>query len=59
MTVPTIIATGVAVLVVVGAVAFRLLFGASQVAAAGALGRVRLPKSWQRFLYGERKERSN
>jgi len=55
MTVPALIASGVAVLVVIAAVAFRLLFGASQVAAAAGLGRIRIPKSWRRFLFDEHK----
>jgi hypothetical protein len=56
MTTPAIIASGVVILVVLAAVAFRLLFGASQVASASALGRLNLPKSWRRFLLGERDE---
>jgi len=30
------------------------LFGASQLTSAAALGRLNLPKSWRRFLLGER-----
>lgn len=54
MTTPAIIASSVAILLVLGAVAFRLLFGASQLASAAALGRLNLPKTWRRFLLGER-----
>lgn len=54
MTTPAIIAAGVAILLGLGAVAFRLLLGASQLASAAALGRLNLPKTWRRFLLGER-----
>jgi hypothetical protein len=54
MTTPAIIASGVAILVVLGAVTFRLLVGAGQLTSAHALGRLNLPKSWRRFLLGER-----
>lgn len=45
-------AVAVTVLFVVGLVVFRLLWGASQLAAVSAFGRVKLPKSWQRWLFG-------
>jgi hypothetical protein len=57
MTMPAVIASGIAILIVLGAVAFRLLLGAGQLASASALGRLNLPKSWRRFLLGERNER--
>jgi hypothetical protein len=41
------------ILFVFGLVVFRLAFGASQLAAGSALGRFKLPKSWQRWLLGE------
>jgi hypothetical protein len=53
MNTPALIASGVAVLIVVAAIAFRLLFGGSQVAAVAGLGRLRIPKSWRRFLFDE------
>lgn len=49
-----LVATGVTVLIVMGAIIFRLLFGASQVAGLAALGRLpKLPKTWRRFLFDE------
>ena len=57
MNTAALIATGTTVLIVVAAIVFRLLFGASQVAGLAALGRLpRLPRSWQRFLFGESKD---
>jgi hypothetical protein len=57
---PTLIATGVIVLILLAAIVFRLLFGASQVAALAGLGRLpKLPKSWRRFLFDERDDKSN
>jgi hypothetical protein len=54
-----LILAGVAVVMAVGAAVFRLLFGASQVAALAALGRLpRLPKAWRSFLLGERGNRA-
>jgi len=53
MTIPALIASAVAVLLLIAAIAFRLLFGASQVAAAAGLGRLPIPKSWRRFLFDE------
>jgi len=49
-----IIAVGLTVLFVLALVVYRLLWGASQVAALDGLGRLpKLPKSWRRFLFGE------
>jgi hypothetical protein len=58
MTTSAIIAFGVAVLVVLAAVVFRLLVGAGQLASAGALGRLNIPKSWRQFLLGEKNRTS-
>jgi hypothetical protein len=47
--------TILAVVVVVALVVFRVLFGASQMAAAAGLGRTsKYPKSWRRWLFGEK-----
>jgi hypothetical protein len=52
---PVLIASGTAVLIVVVAIIFRLLFAGSQIASNAALGRLpQLPKSWRRWLLGER-----
>jgi hypothetical protein len=60
MNTSALIASGVAILVVLAAIIFRLLFGASQVAGAAALGRLpKLPKSWRRFLFDEHDDRSS
>lgn len=60
MNTPALIASGAAVLIVVAAIVFRLLFGASQVASLAALGRLpKLPRSWERFLFGQSKDKSN
>lgn len=48
-----ILAVTATIVFVPALVAFRLLFGASQVAAGSALGRFRTPKGWQRWLFGE------
>jgi hypothetical protein len=53
MAMPALIASGVTILAVLAAIAFRLLFGASQLAAMGGLGRLPVPKSWRRFLFDE------
>jgi hypothetical protein len=51
----TLIATSLTVLVVLGLVAYRLLWAASSVAAAAGLGRLsKLPKGVRRWLFGER-----
>lgn len=50
---PNVLAAACLVLFVFGVIAFRLAFGASQVAAGAALGRFKLPKSWQLWLLGE------
>jgi hypothetical protein len=48
---------GGTVLILAGAIVFRLLFGASQASALAALGRLpTLPKSWRRFLLGEQRQ---
>ena len=45
------------VLVVLGVVAYRLLWAASSVASARGLGRLpKLPKSWRRRLFDERND---
>jgi hypothetical protein len=60
MNTPALIATSATVLIVLAAIIFRLLFGASQVASNAALGRLpKLPKSWRRFLFDEHDDRSN
>jgi len=57
---PTLIASLVTGLIVLVAVIYRLLWGASQVAGLSALGRLpKLPKSWRRWLFGERNNTSN
>ena len=60
MSTSTLIASGVTVLIVLAAIIFRLLLGASQVAGLAALGRLpKLPKSWRRFLFDEHDDRAN
>jgi hypothetical protein len=60
MSTPALIASAAAVLIVVAAIVFRLLVGASQVAGLAALGRLpKLPRSWRRFLLDERSDKSN
>jgi len=60
MSTSTLIASGVTVLIVLAAITFRLLLGASQVAGLAALGRLpKLPKSWRRFLFDEHDDRPN
>jgi hypothetical protein len=60
MRMSALILSGVAVLVVLGAVAFRLLVGASQLAGLAAHGRLpMLPKSWRRFLLDEHYHKPN
>jgi hypothetical protein len=54
MTMSALIAPAVTILFVLGLVAYRLLWAASSVASAAALGRAsKLPKSWRRWLLGE------
>jgi hypothetical protein len=49
-----LIASAVTVLIVAGAIAFRLLWAGSQAASGAALGSLPiLPKSWRRWLLGE------
>lgn len=56
----TLVASGVTALIVLAAIIFRLLFGASQVAGLAALGRLpKLPRSWRRFLFDEHDDKSN
>jgi hypothetical protein len=51
----SLIAAALTVLLVIGLVIFRLLWAASQTASAAGLGRLpMLPKSWRRWLFGER-----
>jgi hypothetical protein len=60
MNTPALIATGATVLIVLAAIIFRLLFGASQVAALAGLGRLpKLPRSWRRFLFDEHDDKCN
>jgi hypothetical protein len=56
----TLIASITTVVLVAGLVIVRLLFAGSQMAAGAALGRgPQLPKSWRRWLLGERNNSSN
>jgi hypothetical protein len=48
-----LLAAALTILFVFGLVVFRVLWGASQPAAGSALGRFRLPRSWQRWLFDE------
>jgi hypothetical protein len=51
----SLIASAVRVLLVLGILVYRLVWAASQVASSAGLGRLpRLPKSWRRWLFGER-----
>jgi hypothetical protein len=51
---PTLIASALTILFVLGLVVYRLLWAGSQVASAAGLGRLpKLPKSWRRWLFGE------
>jgi len=55
----TLIASLITVGIVVGCVIFRLLWLASATAAAAGLGRLPiLPKTWRRWLFGERNDAS-
>ena len=55
----TLIASALTALFVLSLVVLRLLWGASQVASASALGRLpKLPKSWRRLLFGEKSDTS-
>ena len=52
-----LIASALTVLVVLGLVAYRMLWAASQVASSAGLGRISiLPKNWRRWLLGEPKD---
>jgi hypothetical protein len=54
------IASFFTVLVVLGVVAYRLLWAASSVASAAGLGRLpKLPKGWRRWLFGEHNSSSS
>jgi hypothetical protein len=56
----TLIASITTVVLVAGLVIVRLLFAGSQMAAGAGLGRgPQLPKSWRRWLFGERNKASN
>ena len=49
-----LITSAITILIVAGAVAFRLLWAGSQAASSAALGSLpMLPKSWRRWLLGE------
>ena len=54
----TILAVTLTLLFALGLVFLRVVFGASQLAAGAALGRFKLPASWQRWLLGERRSQS-
>jgi hypothetical protein len=57
MSTSSLIASAITVLFVLGLVAYRLLWAASQTASAAGLGRLpKLPKSWRRVLFGERND---
>lgn len=58
MNTPHVLAAAVTILFVFGLVVFRVARGASQMAAGSALGRFKLPTSWQRWLFGERDRRA-
>jgi hypothetical protein len=56
----SLIATSLTVLLVLGLVAYRLLWAASSVASAAGLGRFsRVPKGVRRWLFGEHKDASH
>jgi hypothetical protein len=56
----TLIATSLTFLLVLGLVAYRLLWAASSVAAAAGLGRFSiLPKGVRRWLFGEHNDASH
>jgi len=56
----TLIASLSTAAVVLAFVILRLLFAAGQVAAGAGLGRgPKLPKSWRRWLFGERNDTDN
>lgn len=49
-----LLALAITILVVLGLVAYRLLWAASSAASAAALGNFPLlPKAWHRWLFGE------
>jgi hypothetical protein len=51
-----LVALGITLLIVLGVVGYRLLWAASSTASGVALGRLPiLPKSWRRWLLGERR----
>jgi hypothetical protein len=53
---PDLVALGITLLIVLGVVGYRLLWVASSTASGAALGRLPiLPKSWRRWLLGERR----
>ena len=55
---PDLLALAITILVVLGVVAYRLLWVASGTASAAGLGRLpMLPKGWRRWLHGERPDR--
>ena len=57
MSTSSLIASAITVVFVLGLVAYRLLWAASQTASAVGLGRLpKLPKTWRRFLFGERND---
>ncbi|MGB7435902.1 MAG: hypothetical protein WBR26_22500 [Candidatus Acidiferrum sp.] len=52
---PDLLAFGITLFIVIGLVAYRVLWAASSAASSAALGRLPiLPKSWRRWLLGER-----
>lgn len=58
MNTPHVLAAAVTILFVFGLVVFRVAWGASQMAAGSALGRFKLPRSWQRRLFAEHNRRA-
>jgi hypothetical protein len=48
-----LLAAALLVLFVVGLVLVRLAFAASQLAVGAALGRFKIPRVWERWLFGE------
>lgn len=57
MNTSSLLASAITVLFVLGLVLYRLLWAASSVTAAAGLNpRSKIPKSWRRWLFGERND---
>jgi hypothetical protein len=57
---PDLVAFGITLLIVLAAVAYRLLWAASAAASGAALGRLPiLPASWRRWLLGDKRNARN